>query len=201
MFSSISLSALILGSLYAEAASTKSHGGSSSKITHIETLVPEYHTDHAEMYLCTSVLLPDEPLKLVGVEPLSKQEVVHHMLLFGMLLSFPPVPCPACLGASASPLCRHVNFMLGTVHVVAMQDARSQQLQTGYGTATHTACARRRAATCCTAGRRAPRPCTSLLALASGWGRALGAPISCSRCACQSVHRVWTHCTVAVLQA
>lgn len=45
--------------------------------------MPEYQTDHAEMYLCTSVLLPDEPLKLIGVEPLSKQEVVHHMLLFG----------------------------------------------------------------------------------------------------------------------
>ena len=58
-------------------------GGSSSSITHIETLMPEYPTDHAEMYLCTSVLLPDEPLKLVGVEPLSKEEVVHHMLLFG----------------------------------------------------------------------------------------------------------------------
>ena len=58
-------------------------GGSSSSITDIEALMPEYPTDHAEMYLCTSVLLPDEPLKLVGVEPLSKQEVVHHMLLFG----------------------------------------------------------------------------------------------------------------------
>lgn len=58
-------------------------GGSSSSITHIEALMPEYPTDHAEMYLCTSVLLPDEPLKLVGVEPLSKEEVVHHMLLFG----------------------------------------------------------------------------------------------------------------------
>ena len=61
----------------------KPQGGSSGGITHIETLMPEYQADHAEMYLCTSVLLPDEPLKLVGVEPLSKQEVVHHMLLFG----------------------------------------------------------------------------------------------------------------------
>lgn len=50
---------------------------------HIEALMPEHHTDHEEAYLCTSVLLPDEPLKLVGVEPLSKQEVVHHMLMFG----------------------------------------------------------------------------------------------------------------------
>ena len=188
MFSSISLSALILGSLYTEAASTKSHGGSSSKITHIETLVPEYHTDHAEMYLCTSVLLPDEPLKLVGVEPLSKQEVVHHMLLFGMLLTFPLAPGPVRLGASASPHCCRAILMPGTIDAVAMQGVRSQQLQTGCGTATPTACARRRAAMCCTAGRRAPRPCTSLPASASEWARALAAPISCSRCACQYVH-------------
>ena len=45
--------------------------------------MPEYTTEHEEAYLCTSVPLPDRPLKLVGVEPLSKQEVVHHMLLFG----------------------------------------------------------------------------------------------------------------------
>ena len=68
---------------YATGGTQKPQGGSSGSITHIETLMPEYQTDHAEMYLCTSVLLPDEPLKLVGVEPLSKQEVVHHMLLFG----------------------------------------------------------------------------------------------------------------------
>lgn len=57
--------------------------GKESRILHIEALMPEHHTDHEEAYLCTSVLLPDEPLKLVGVEPLSKQEVVHHMLMFG----------------------------------------------------------------------------------------------------------------------
>lgn len=49
----------------------------------LEALMPEYATEHEEAYLCTSVPLPDRPLKLVGVEPLSKQEVVHHMLLFG----------------------------------------------------------------------------------------------------------------------
>jgi hypothetical protein len=41
------------------------------------------------------VPLPDDPLKLVGVEPLSKQEVVHHMLLFGEL---DPIPRPAPRG-------------------------------------------------------------------------------------------------------
>ena len=51
----------------------------------LEALMPEYATEHEEAYLCTSVPLPDRPLKLIGVEPLSKQEVVHHMLLFGAL--------------------------------------------------------------------------------------------------------------------
>ena len=71
------------GHVYATGGTKKPQGNSAGRITHIDTLMPEYQTDHAEMYLCTSVLLPDEPLKLVGVEPLSKQEVVHHMLLFG----------------------------------------------------------------------------------------------------------------------
>lgn len=65
------------------AASTASHGRSEASTVHIDALMPEHQTEHEEAYLCTSVLLPDDPLKLIGVEPLSKQEVVHHMLLFG----------------------------------------------------------------------------------------------------------------------
>ena len=60
--------------------------------------MPEYQTDHAEMYLCTSVLLPDEPLKLIGVEPLSKQEVVHHMLLFGKFQTLCKSHCKSAVG-------------------------------------------------------------------------------------------------------
>lgn len=52
----------------------------------LEALMPEHATEHEEAYLCTSVPLPDRPLKLVGIEPLSSQEVVHHMLLFGASL-------------------------------------------------------------------------------------------------------------------
>ena len=37
----------------------------------------------AQAYLCTAVELPEQALKLVGVEPLAKQEIAHHMLLFG----------------------------------------------------------------------------------------------------------------------
>ena len=48
----------------------------------VEVLIPE-HEAEGEVYLCTKVPLPDQSLRLVGVEPLSKQEVVHHMLLYG----------------------------------------------------------------------------------------------------------------------
>jgi hypothetical protein len=36
-----------------------------------------------DAYVCTTLPLPAQPMKLVGVEPLAKQEVVHHILLFG----------------------------------------------------------------------------------------------------------------------
>lgn len=58
----------------------------SSEFHKVDALMPDYTVDHEEAYLCTAVPLPDKPLKLVGIEPLSTQEVVHHMLLFGELL-------------------------------------------------------------------------------------------------------------------
>lgn len=76
------------------ATSSGSQGAAEASIVHIDALMPEHHTEHEEAYLCTSVLLPDDPLKLIGVEPLSKQEVVHHMLLFGV---FPQVVSAWCL--------------------------------------------------------------------------------------------------------
>jgi hypothetical protein len=36
-----------------------------------------------DSYVCITRALPDTPLKLVGVEPMAQQEVVHHILLFG----------------------------------------------------------------------------------------------------------------------
>ena len=74
--------------------------------------MPEYQTDHAEMYLCTSVLLPDEPLKLVGVEPLSKEEVVHHMLLFGE--GQDPTYAPYIVSAFHKPALRSAQCLLVT---------------------------------------------------------------------------------------
>ena len=44
---------------------------------------PEHPTDEEDAYLCTTIKLPDRPLKLVGIEPTSDQRIVHHMLLFG----------------------------------------------------------------------------------------------------------------------
>lgn len=52
----------------------------------VDALMPDYSVEHEEAYLCTAVPLPDKPLKLVGIEPLSTQQVVHHMLLFGARL-------------------------------------------------------------------------------------------------------------------
>ena len=49
----------------------------------IPVVFPEHPTTEPDAYLCTAVPLPDRPLKLVGVEPTSDEEFVHHMLLFG----------------------------------------------------------------------------------------------------------------------
>eukprot|EP00887_Chlorella_sp_A99_P001399 scaffold8.g1399.t1 len=52
----------------------------------LEARLPPFASNERDAYLCTSVQLPDRrSLKLVGVDPLSRQEVVHHMLLFGAL--------------------------------------------------------------------------------------------------------------------
>lgn len=42
------------------------------------------HPAPAETYLCMRVDLPEaSSLKMTGIEPLSHEELVHHMLLFG----------------------------------------------------------------------------------------------------------------------
>ncbi len=58
-----------------------------------------------QAYLCTAVQLPDQALKLVGVEPLAKQEIAHHMLLFGAYLHLLPFHqcCAVPLPMDASP--------------------------------------------------------------------------------------------------
>lgn len=58
---------------------------SGEDVQYIETRMPEFQVTKEDAYLCTAIALPDEPLKLVGVEPLAKQEIAHHLLLFGTL--------------------------------------------------------------------------------------------------------------------
>lgn len=48
----------------------------------VEVHIPE-HPAEGEVYLCTQVPLPNVPQRLVAIEPLSKQDVVHHMILYG----------------------------------------------------------------------------------------------------------------------
>jgi hypothetical protein len=50
----------------------------------IDITVPEStKVEGEDAYICITKPLPDKPLKLVGVEPLAEQKVVHHILLFG----------------------------------------------------------------------------------------------------------------------
>lgn len=65
----------------AEAA--KASAGAPSDTLELPVVFPEYEVTENDAYLCTSVPLPDRPLKLVGVESTSDQRIVHHMLLYG----------------------------------------------------------------------------------------------------------------------
>eukprot|EP00884_Botryococcus_braunii_P000484 jgi/Botrbrau1/10436/Bobra.0133s0043.1 len=76
-------SLVVLLALFASCPQEAASADVSSEFHKVDALMPDYSVDHEEAYLCTAVPLPDKPLKLVGIEPLSTQEVVHHMLLFG----------------------------------------------------------------------------------------------------------------------
>lgn len=47
------------------------------------TVPEEVKPKGQDAYICTTLQLPNKPYKLVGVEPLGEQKVVHHILLFG----------------------------------------------------------------------------------------------------------------------
>ena len=50
----------------------------------IDAIVPAaYETHGTDQYVCFRVDLPPRGLKIIGVDPLSTQDVVHHMLLYG----------------------------------------------------------------------------------------------------------------------
>ena len=44
-----------------------------------------YKVEGNDAYVCTTLQLPSKAYKLVGVVPKARQEVVHHILLFGEL--------------------------------------------------------------------------------------------------------------------
>lgn len=67
-----------------------SSAASGSDVQYIEARMPEFQVLKEDAYLCTAITLPDEPLKLVGVEPLAKQEIAHHLLLFGKVYQLGP---------------------------------------------------------------------------------------------------------------
>lgn len=71
----------------------------------IDITVPEsVHVEGEDSYICITKPLPDKPLKLVGVEPMAEQKVVHHILLFGECV-FRCWCARACCGVSSRMLC------------------------------------------------------------------------------------------------
>lgn len=76
----ISLTALLLAVL---GQTWATHTASTADSFTVEALMPPYAVKNEDSYLCTSVKLPTEPLKLTATEAVAKQEVVHHILVFG----------------------------------------------------------------------------------------------------------------------
>lgn len=62
----------------------------------MDALMPPYATKSKDEYLCTSVQLPERPMKLVGVQSLAEATVVHHILLFGCRAPAKDVPVWSC---------------------------------------------------------------------------------------------------------
>ena len=70
-----------------KAAAAVNDSSRSGQTWKIEAVMPE-HPAPPETYLCMRVELPDATsLKLTGIEPLSHEALVHHMLLFGTHLT------------------------------------------------------------------------------------------------------------------
>ncbi|KXZ51597.1 hypothetical protein GPECTOR_12g561 [Gonium pectorale] len=56
---------------------------SQSHLIEVNITVPEFKIETEDAYLCVAAQLPPHPHKLVGVIPHARQEVVHHILLYG----------------------------------------------------------------------------------------------------------------------
>lgn len=63
----------------------KPHSKGNNQTITVDAIVPAaYETKGEDQYVCFRVDLPPRGLKIIGVDPLSTQDVVHHMLLYGM---------------------------------------------------------------------------------------------------------------------
>lgn len=61
--------------------------------TSLEIRVPEtVKVEGEDAYICITKPLPDKSLKLVGIEPIAEQKVVHHILLYGECICLLPPP-------------------------------------------------------------------------------------------------------------
>ena len=49
----------------------------------VDVIVPPQQIDQEDSYICVHVNIPVQASRLLAVQPLAEQEVVHHMLLFG----------------------------------------------------------------------------------------------------------------------
>lgn len=47
------------------------------------TVPSDYKIQGEDAYACTVLQLPEKGYKLVGIQPMADQAVVHHILLFG----------------------------------------------------------------------------------------------------------------------
>ncbi len=50
----------------------------------VDVIVPPKQIDQEDTYVCINVNIPENASRLLEVQPLAEQQVVHHMLLFGM---------------------------------------------------------------------------------------------------------------------
>jgi len=75
--------ALLVSILFSAEAFPGANAAEDEQVTTLSAVMPPHATEQADEYLCTTVELPDKPMKLVGIEPLADQATVHHMLLFG----------------------------------------------------------------------------------------------------------------------
>lgn len=183
---------LCLASDSAAAAAAKQH------TFDLPVVFPEHPVAERDAYLCTSLELPDRPLKLVGVHPTSDQRIVHHMLLFGARLprSFFDRVCAAALHGSLAllvfrPCSQQDRSQLRPTAArppsPAAQAARCRHRRRACGPARWSPPAAATARVCSTAGARTRPPWRCRPAPASPSARAPASARSSCRCCCLAV--------------